>query len=963
MLIIQHFQNALHTEVVAYWMGDEHKTEGELETAAGDTVKPTRLGADDPRGTLKLKYVRPIVSRAKPLTTLDMCFSGEHEEAIAMSTRRRLSFVPLNGQNTAYFEVTITSMAKRNGGASIGYGLEHPYAMAGANWNSFGYSIDSGVIRNGVGTSPVGNVTNGLKKPKIGDIWGVGFQVHFAGEREDFQFLDDNFERRDATYPYRTSFFLTCNGVLKYLMYTCETPLMLQPVIMFANTNDGLAFNFVGDEEHPFKFNLEELKHLEIPGKLPKGVHSEVVVADGQLQAAPATNAPRLKPSKCDKPYIPIAKKTIQLPPKELATYGAHRFASYIGASLALSAADDECVNAVPFSTGADCIEVAILQYYASLSPVVSPDEAKNVYIFLNPTMTPQELNLIMNSAAAQQDLLVNTQELLVGRQMSMINQFEGYIQSFHKFDRFVDADGVPRQMMPSSTNEWMKQLFDPAYPFPFSMQAHHAMKAIRLSSDGPTHNLQGIYNNIFDSIVQTLKKDMPTLFSEVMTEIAWAETQMRRIVLKVPNVGINPVLKDLPPKLASYGHLTHSASYREMFDAITVLIGVGMIDLESSQKLEDPAPGNSFPNCKVVVGHSFPTKEEILAWAEARSSIWAELTMWNVFWSIPLIPDITCDYSKPILPEDVNGALVESMRMLQTQRSHFIRESKEAAAEWKKSGDKGKANRNINRMDRPGYRETDDDDEVEEQKGERKAKTLAETMIEGVTVHLKLAQFNKANKLYLEHHVECLQKLLRHADDFVIFLKNHPDLEPSSHLWPTISTYGMFALNSTPQQHRLRPLPLPSDAPVKMNFSLARHCYEFVSEQVQQLHFLVGPHPILAPLIEWRRATALESFAEANYMMMFERISTLRQLYASYPHKGEFQGAPEVFFHPISPNFNEIVSRDLAAGSEKTINERGRKLRPAAAVVFGVAFMASIAVVVSSAYGFWRKRYSQSTK
>lgn len=922
--IAKHFKNAEEADSEVYFLGDESKTEEELLATKLD-VRSTRL-AHDRRGTLELTYARPILLRAKPLTSLDLCFSGEHEEAAVVTLSKRLSFFPTNGAGIMYYEATTTSLAKRNGGATIGFSLESPYAMPGAGWYTFSYSIDSGIVRNGIGIPPVKNITNGHKKPKVGDVWGVGYQVHLKDgtlsiplyDKKGAYFLDDNFERRDLDYPHRTSFFVTCNGVLKFLIYVNSTPLLMQPVLMLANSKDSLILNMSGDEAHPFRFNIAELAALPRPPAFQNRRGYEFVIGPG----APAVFPPTYLPPLASPSYIPIAKKTIQPSDEELSTYGCDRFATMNGSYRHLSVADDICAKRLPFTISQDVVELDINLYYARICSELSPDEARNIVLHLSPKMTDTEQNQVLEDPSPRQTLLTMANELVTTRSIWILFGYEAYVRNFANLKRLVDRKSMTPTPAPGSA-PWTTELFHADYPFPVSMASHRAMRMARVMVDGITHQLQGIYANPYAYWENISNEPIAMALNHATVEFSWAESQMRRLILNIPTT--------MNPSYIPTGHpkqcLLKVASYRDLFDIISVLRSNRVIDLNS---LEINASTASSPSKNVNSGSAkvnipqftFPSHDTIATWATGASTIWLELFVWNAFLSIPVVPDLEWDASKPVLPEGLTDAFQAVMAMIAKERKRLNRASLASAAAARIIATTPLANLSTAASLHKTH--------VPSPSASPSVSINANSVIISPTSLIAVRPLDRANEGFLELHIEALSSIIRQCDHST-----------------TISTAGLIALRQGTQTHLIHPLPLPTDLPVPATLEIRRHGYFFACDQIHQLHFLIGPHPLLVPLIEWRLTAGLARVADLDKELAMRRHlrhqQIERQTRASKDYKPVPADQQHEYVYPVSPRFTKTAG---SASSAPAISSIGPHIRPAAAAAMGVVLASIIGLV-----------------
>lgn len=920
--IAKHFKNAEEADAEVYFLGDESKTEEELLATKLD-IRSSRL-AHDRRGTLELTYARPILLRAKPLTSLDLCFSGEHEEAAVVTLSKRLSFFPTNGAGIMYYEATTTSLAKRNGGATIGFSLESPYAMPGASWYTFSYSIDSGIVRNGIGIPPVKNITNGHKKPKVGDVWGVGYQVHLKDgaqgpalyDKKGAYFLDDNFERRDLDYPHRTSFFVTCNGVLKFLIYVNYTPLIMQPVLMLANTKDSLILNLSGDEAHPFRFNINELAAIPRPPAFQNRRGFEFVVGPGAAPVPPPTYLPPLKSPQ----YFPIAKKTIQPSDEELSTYGCDRFATINGSYRHLSIADDICAKRLPFTISQDVVELDINLYYARICSELSPDEARNIVLHLSPKMTDAEQNQVLEDATPRQTLLTMANELVTTRSISVLFGFEAYVRNFANLKRLVDRKSMTPVPAPGSSS-WTVELFNADFPFPVSMASHRAMRMARVMVDGITHQLQGIYTNPYAYWENISNEPIAVALNHATVEFSWAESQMRRLILNLPTT-TNPscVPTSLPKQC-----VLKVASYRELFDIISVLrsnrvIDLNALEINASTSSTPTKNGNKNSAKANIPQFTFPSHDTIATWATGASTIWLELFVWNAFLSIPVVPDLEWDASKPVLPEGLADAFQAVMGMIAKERKRLNRASLASAAAARIVATVPYAN-----ISTPHGRKSP----TPSPSASPSVSLNANSVVISPTSLIAVRPLDRANEAFLELHIEALNSIIRQCDHST-----------------TISTAGLVALRQGTQTHLISPLPLPTDLPVPATLEIRRHGYFFACDQIHQLHFLIGPHPLLVPLIEWRLTDGLSKVQELDEELAMRRHmrhqQIERQTRASKDYKPVPSGQQHECVYPVSPRFSKTTGN--ASSAPSSLNSP--RIRPAAAAAMGVILASFIGVV-----------------
>lgn len=917
--IAKHFKNASEADAELYFLGDESKDEAEMLATKSD-VQVTHLDSDA-RGNLEVKYVRPIMLRAKPLTALDLCFSGEHEEAAVITLNKRLSFHPTNGPGVMYYEATTTSLAKRNGGATIGFSLETPYAMPGASWYTFGYSIDSGIVRNGIGISPVKNITNGHKKPKVGDVWGVGYQVHFF-EREFVRdgtfpafaqgeaFYDDNIELRGPDYPYRTSFFVTCNGVLKFHLYVNATPLTMQPVLMVANSKDSLILNLSGDEAHPFRFNLKELETLERPTLLTgRGAH-QIMFKNGAIPLVAGAVA-RLPPPISPK-YIPISRKTLQLSDDELAAYGSERFATINGSYRKLGSPDSICAKRLPFSISQDIVELDISNYYVNLCNELTPEEACNIILHMNPKMTEEQQNAVLAEPNPRDKLQQNAVDQMAQRSMSLLFEYESYIRNFANLKRLLDRDGNIPVPAPGSY-EWTTSLFHSDHPFPISMSAHKAIRIARVLSDAIMHQIGGIMvapHAYFEGIT---RMNLITTVTSAAEEVAWAEAQLRRLILNVPTTASPRVLFDSRPII------TQAASYADLFDVITVLRASKAIVLESLEL--SPSSSSASPSGVPIPQFTFPGHDTIATWASGPPATWLELLLWNAFLALPVVPDLEFDAAKPILPETLPEAIQAVMVMIGKERKRLHRASHASAA--------------VNRVVAPIARNPSNSAPTSSSTNRAAGSSPSSSPFvsaspTGVSItptSLIVAKpLDKVNETYLKLHVATFNSIIRQCDEGVL-----------------ISTKGLLTINTETQVNVIRPLPLPTDPPVPATLELRRHGYFYACDQIHQLHFLIGPHPLLMPLIEWRLSTGLQKIADMDEAIASERhtrqLEIDRQIRASPDFVQPFN-QPRDIVYPVSPNFG---SRDPSTSAGR--KSATTRVRPAVLVTFGIVLCSLMGV------------------
>lgn len=798
----------------AYFLGDEKKTPEELEASRAITAV-TRV-ENDPRGTVEMKYVHPIPLRAKPLTALDLCFSGEHEEVAAVYPSARLSFFPTKSAAVMYYEVTITSLAKRNGGATIGFSLEQPYSMPGASWYTFGYSIDSGIVRNGIGIPPVKNLNNG-KKQKIGDVWGAGYMVHLSEE----PFLDDNKMWQPAGKPRSTSFFVTFNGKLKYSIYVHTTPLTMQPAAMLANTGDGVLFNFAGDSSHPFRFDLSELEKMERPAGLEgMRLNFEIMIGPGLRPAPPEHRLPPIS----NPQYISLAKKTLQISDEELSTFGMDRFATIIGSYRHLAAVDEFVAKRLPFSVAQEIVDLDISCYYHDLCHALQPDEAKNILLHLSPKVTPEEQLAILNSEHSQEHLRSFSGELILQRALTVYLDFEAYVKNFATLPKVLDRNDQIPTYHPASA-PWVPTLFHADFPFPLTMECHRTLRAARALTDSVTHNLGGIYANATANLETVLQRGIVDALKMACEEIAWAESQIRKLILGLPTT--------TPPRWYSVDAkpsdaVMFSATYLSFFDMVTVLKEVGLVDIATQ---------------------TWPTPEQVEKWMVGKDSMWLELFFWNAYISIPLTPDLEIDSTKPAVPETVPEAFQAVMALMGRER--------------KRLGSKP--------LDRP--------------------------------------------------HVGCLQAHAAHITSLIrqCDAKNF------------ITTRGMDSFALKAQTVKLAPLPQLTDCPVPCTPEIRIHGYKFATEQIRQLVYLFGRHPLIAPLIDWLDSERNSSLAIALDDLAQLRIHTLES------SKLKVQKPPVA---------EDIAHAECGPVGPVVFQTTKRRLRPAAIAVLGIAAASMVGAI-----------------
>jgi len=816
---------ALTTSMEAYFLGDEKKTPDELD--ASRAITSVTLLDDDRRGTVEMKYVHPIPLRAKPLTALDLCFSGEHEEVAAVSPSKRLSFIPTNAAAAMYYEVTITSLAKRNGGATFGFSLEKPYSMPGASWYTFGYSIDSGIIRNGIGIPPVKNLNNG-KKPRVGDVWGAGYMVHLSEE----PFLDDSKTWRPRGSPRSTSFFVTLNGQIKYRIYVHSTPLMMQPTAMLANTGDGLLFNFAGDALHPFCFDIKELQKLERPAGLEgMRLNFEIMIGPNIRPAPPEHRLPPIAHPQ----YIPLAKKCLQMSEEELSTFGMDRFATIVGSYRNLAKVDEFVGSRLPFSVAQDIVDLDISCYYHDLCHALQPDEAKNILLHLSPKLTPEEQLALLNSENPQDQLRRLSGELILQRALTVYLDFEAYIRNFSALPKLLDrTEGRPTPH-PSSA-PWVPTLFHPDFPFPLSMETHRYLRAARALTDSVTHNLGGIYNNATVNLETVLQHGMAQALKMACEEIAWAESQIRKLILGLPTT--------MPPRWFSLSSsppecIAISASYICFFDIITILDDVGLI---------------------AVTTAAFPTQEKVEKWMLGKDPMWLELFVWNAFVSIPLTPDLDIEASTPAIPETVPEAFQAVMQLVGRER--------------KRLGSK---------------------------------------------------PLDRAHVGALQGHASAISSIIAQCDRNTI-----------------LSTRGMDNFINRAQIARLAPLPQTTDPPIPCTPEIRVHGYKFASTQIQQLHYLFGRHPLLAPLLDW-----LENDSNNLIALAMDDLNRLR--------KDVLASATAQYDKPML-NEDEL-HRTHGPSGRVLFGSVQRRVRPAAIAIFGIATAAIVGAAGYLGYKIFRAK------
>jgi hypothetical protein len=627
---------ALTVEMQAYFLGDERKSAAELEENHA-MLKSTRL-LHDRRGTLEMKYVHPLPVRAKPLTALDLCFSGEHEEAATIYPAKNLSFFPTNAAPVMYFEVTISSLAKRNGGPSIGFSLEKPLAMPGTSWYSYGYSVDSDIVRNGIGIPPTVGI-NASKKPRVGQVWGVGYTVQFSSD----EFLDDSKFIQPAGHPNGINFFVTLNGQLKYRIFIHSAPIMMQPSVMMANTGDGIIFNFTGDPAHPFAFDLKEIATWERPSGLEGARLNYEIMVRPNLNPAPPEH--RLPPI-ANPQYVPIAKKALIYTNEELLTFGVERFATISGSYMDIMNLAPK-LPPMPYSAGAHLIELDILFYYMDLTTHASADEARNIYVHLKPNMDETETAAVMRGERPQEELRNLVIGIALEHLLSICVGFENYVRLFPTLPKLTFPDGTPVTVadaqMPGSS-AWVPHLWHPEFPFPLSQEAHRTLRVARILKDGAVLNT-GFYENAVASVESLLGKTCLEALKLLADELAWAESQMLKLVLRLPTSS--------NPRFGFISSPTHattaSSSYWMYFDIISVLVQAGLVDLKK-------------PNV-------FPSPEVIQAWLPRKDASWIKLFIWNAYTSIPLSSDTIADPSGLAIPSEMDDAFQTIMSLIAKER------------------------------------------------------------------------------------------------------------------------------------------------------------------------------------------------------------------------------------------------------------------------------------------------------
>ena len=930
--IAKGFRNVQMADLELYFLGDESKREEELLITKSD-VKLSKLDSDR-RGTLEMKYVRPIMLRAKPLTALDLCFSGEHEEVAILTLSKQLPFFPTNGPGVMYFEATTTSLAKRNGGATIGFSLEYPYSMPGASWYTFGYSVDSGIIRNGIGIPPIKGVSNGLKKPKLGDVWGVGYQVRFKepesiaelSHRKDDMFYDDNSQIRGPLSPYRTSFFVTCNGVLKYFAYINATPLLMQPAIMLANTNDSIILNVSGDGSHPFRFNLDELARIERPSNLRGRNAYQIMVGPGAAQHAAM---PRLPPL-LSPPYTPIAQKTLRLSNEELSAYAGPHFAAINGSYRKLSALDELCAKNLPFSVSQDMVELDVNAYYEKICSELAPDEARNIILHMNPQMSNDDQVALLNDQNPSEQLRTNARQLILEFRIKVIFEYEAYVRNFANLRRLLDTNHLPPTPAPGS-NCWAVQLFHPDHPFPLSRNAQQGIRVARAVTDAVTHQLRGVYQTVHTWFEHITGKNMLDSMALTSDEVGWAESQLRRLILGLPTTKNPSCPHSLNPKFC----ITHASTYIDLFDIITTLRQDKIIDLaalELSPSLAStgqiaPFPLSNFP----ISQFTFPSQDALSRWATTASTAWLECFLWNAYLSLPVVPDLELDATKPVFPEDVKEAFQTVMAMIAKERKRLTRASLASGA--------------VNRLAMPtpssatsrSTRSASTPAEVQSGAGNTPSTpppSVAVSVTPGgamITPSSLIAvkPLDRANEAQLELHIEALRSILQQCDESA-----------------TICTSHLLLFGQTSHLQLLKPLPLPTDPPVPITPEIQRHGYFFVCDQIHQLHFLIGPHPILIPLIEWRISIGLAKVEEVDRNMALQRhtryLHLERQAQSSKEQAAPMPNQHYEFIHPVTPKFNN-TPKDRSTVVQKP---RPAKVRPVAIAAIG-AFVVSIGAAI----------------
>jgi hypothetical protein len=636
--------NALTTSLNVYFLGDEKKTPQELEANAVVT-KTTRV-ENNRKGTIEIKYTQVIPTRAKPLTALDLCFSGEHTEAAGVAPSKPLGFLPTQSGSVMYYEITISSLAKRHGGATIGFAPTNSTSMPGVSWYTYGFSLDSGIARNGVGFPPEPNVH---KKPKVGDVFGVGYIVHLAHTR----FLDDNRCPHEAGDPYSLSFFVTRNGVLKYLIDVPATPITMQPAIMLCNTNDGILFNFSGDASHPFTFDLNQISRWKRTPFLSDYLCT--MAGTPVVQYGPRHQDSPIDPSQPSKPlsYIPIRKKTIDLTTEELSTFGTDRFASLVGSHTHLFALTDALTDkCLPFTVAGEIVDLDIHYYYNDLCSLLKKDEAVNVLLHVNPKLSPEEGAALLNAEAPQEQLRTYTGEMIIQRALSAVMDFEIYVRDFATVNKLrCLANGLPPVPHPDS-HEWVKTLFHPDFPFPISMDCHRAMRASRVLHDSFTFQLGGIYQNAHANLESVLGRNLVEIIQQSAQEVAWAEAQCRKLALGLPTT--------TPPSRSFAGifkcskefALINAPSYAAFFDMLTILERVKLVDLDEKR---------------------FPSPSKIEQWAlTLNDNVWLELFLWNGLIAIPLSSETLVDFTKPLLPGNLIEAFTTLLGLMEMERQRL---------------------------------------------------------------------------------------------------------------------------------------------------------------------------------------------------------------------------------------------------------------------------------------------------